>query len=249
MQCLQEQGFPTFEYQSVEMNDEGVFTSTCKKGHTTFTNLQQQKFEILYEYGIMALLDGYPREAITSAAASLERFYEYFITIICLKNKIEIDKFNTIWKSVSNQSERQFGAYLFTYFIDKNGDIPPIIDNDKPVIANYSKNETKTWKEFRNNVVHKGYIPSSEEAYAYLELVYNHITILIKNMKENYDKEIQQSIFNHLLKKHPKGENPFVSTMSISTILNINEACNKTFKEAIDKAKISQQILDKNNLK
>lgn len=233
MQCFKEIGQPTTEFQLVEMNDNGLLSSTCSRGHTTLTMLQEQKFEILFDFGAMALLDGYPREAITSAAAALERFYEYYINIICLKHNIKIDNFERVWKNVSNQSERQFGAYLFTYFIDKNGDMPPIIDDDKPSIDGISKNNTKTWKAFRNNVIHKGYIPSTNEAFAYMKLVFNHIYELLEDIKENYDKEIMQSVFNYQSKRHPKDGKTPVTNMSIPTLISLNTPRKESFDEAL----------------
>lgn len=71
MQCFQEQGYPREETMFVEIRDDGLYSVTCEKNHTTFTVLQQQKFEVLFDIGIMALLDGYPREAITNCSSFL----------------------------------------------------------------------------------------------------------------------------------------------------------------------------------
>jgi hypothetical protein len=93
MQCFQEQGHPSFEFQPVEIRDDGLYESTCNKGHTTLTVIQEQKFEVLFDFGAMALIDGYPREAVTSIAASLERFYEFYVTVTCLKYDMDIAGF------------------------------------------------------------------------------------------------------------------------------------------------------------
>ncbi len=238
MQCFQEFGKPTEEYILVEMTNDGLLSSTCPKGHTTLTMLQQQKFEILFQIAAMALQDGYPREAITSTASALERFYEFFINIICIKNNSKLDDFEKLWKYVENQSERQFGAFLFIYNFDKKGSLPPIIDDEKPSISGISKNNTKTWKEFRNNVVHKGYIPSSNEAFCYMELVFNYINTLINDIKKNYSEEIMKSVFNYQLKRAQKTDNStFMSSMSIPTILSLNIPRNESFKESLEALK------------
>lgn len=150
MQCFQENGHPSFEFHPVELNDTGLYTFTCNFGHETTTVIQQQKFEVLFDLGALALIDGYPREAITSIASSLERFYEFYINVICLKHKINIDNFKSSWNHVSSQSERQFGAYIFLYLIENKNKEALVIDNKKPTLENISKNQTKTWKEFRN---------------------------------------------------------------------------------------------------
>lgn len=135
------------------MTNDGLLSSTCSKGDSTLTMLQQQKFEILFQIAAMALDDGYPREAITSTAASLERFYEFFINIIFIKNNSNLDEFKKLWKYVENQLERQFGAYLFMYYFDKKGSLPSIIDDKKPLISGISNNKIKNWKEFRKVIM------------------------------------------------------------------------------------------------
>jgi hypothetical protein len=82
MSCFQADGKPSDEAVSVEMRDDGLYSVTCRRGHTTVTAIQEQKFEILFDIGAMALLDGYPREAVSSIASALERFYEYCIQVL-----------------------------------------------------------------------------------------------------------------------------------------------------------------------
>src|SRR5690349_15050764 len=104
-QCLREQLStsvePQSEFQPVEMTDDGCYRSKCSVGHTALTVLQNQKFEVLFDLGAMALIDGYPREAVTSMAAALERFYEFYITVICLKHGVDKDGYERTWKHVA----------------------------------------------------------------------------------------------------------------------------------------------------
>jgi len=242
MQCLEEQVFPNSKFEIDEMNNSGLLYTTCSNGHNSLTIIQEHKFEILFDFGVMALLDGYPRESITSISASLERFYEYYINIICLKHNIKIENFDNLWKNVDNQSERQFGAYLFVYFIDKQGETPPIIDDIKPTIENQSKNNTKTWKSFRNNVVHKGYIPSKKEVLAYMELVFNHIWDLIEELKKNCKEEISQFWLNYDKKRYPKNNEIKTTNMSINTIVSLNTPRKESFEEALKDKKKSIEL-------
>lgn len=244
-ECFKIQGFPSFEFQKTEMTNDGLLSSTCSKGHTTLTMVQQQKFEILFEIAALALIDGYPRETITSTAAALERFYEYYIRLVCMKKKVNIEQFNELWeKNVNNQSERQFGAFLFTYFFDNNGKIPPLADKLKPEIPDISKKDTKTWTEFRNNIVHKGYIPSLNEATCYMEIIFKYLNELINDIKVNYSQEMQSVTISHLDNLSKKnGNNHVISTMSMSTILNLNENNHLTLKEALENLKQSKKML------
>ncbi len=236
MQCFQEQGQPSIEYQPVEIRDDGIYASTCRHGHTTLTVIQEQKFEVLFDFGAMALMDGYPREAITSMAASLERFYEFFITVTCLKHKIDITNFKNTWKHISSQSERQFGAYLFSYLIDHNGEEPPVIDNDKPTLQGVSKHQTKSWKEFRNAVIHKGYIPSTTETLAYGNMIYHHMNELIQDLKDRSGDFIGEATYHHLSRAQASANGSIVSTMSIPTIISLarGDSAPESFEKALE---------------
>lgn len=55
----------------------------CSHGHKTTTIVQNPKYEILFDIGANAIVDGYYREAVSSFTSSLERFYEYSIKILC----------------------------------------------------------------------------------------------------------------------------------------------------------------------
>ncbi|WP_201322957.1 hypothetical protein [Pseudanabaena sp. lw0831] len=237
MQCFQEQLEPSSEFQSVEIRDDGLYSSTCNKGHTTLTVVQQQKFEILFEFGAMALLDGYPREAITSIAASLERFYEFYITVTCMKHNIELVNLEKTWKHVSAQSERQFGGYLFTYLVDHQGSEPPVIDNDKPNLLDTSRGNTKNWKEFRNAVVHKGYIPSVNDTLAYGNIVYHHLYDLIKDLKDRSGNFVQKATFHHIARAHEAANGKVVSTMILPTIINLEQKPLESLEKALDTLK------------
>ena len=236
MQCFQEQGRPSLESQPVEIRDDGLYSSTCNNGHTTLTVIQEQKFEVLFDFGAMALIDGYPREAVTSIAAALERFYEFYVATICLKHGTLLADFQKTWKHVSNQSERQFGAYLFAYLIDHNGGEPPVIDNKKPEIDSASKGKTKTWKEFRNAVVHKGYIPSVTETLAYGNIVYLHINELISDLKKRSNDAVEKVTFNHIARANEAANGKVVSTMSIPTLVSLvrGEAPSESFEKALE---------------
>lgn len=96
----------------VELNNDNIHEFVCPKGHRTFTQLQEQKFQILFDIASMVLNDGYTKEAVSSYSSSLERFLEYYILVISLRNSVSLDDFTRTWKQMGNQSERQLGAYF-----------------------------------------------------------------------------------------------------------------------------------------
>jgi hypothetical protein len=147
IRCTQDTGSTPITW--AELTDDGLYHLECPNGHKSITRLQEQKFEVLFDLGTCAILDGYYREAVSSHASALERFYEFFSTVICIKRGVPEKEFLKTWKQVSNQSERQFGAFLLLYLTERN-EAPRIL-----------KPESVT---FRNRVIHKGTLPTRSEA-------------------------------------------------------------------------------------
>lgn len=231
MKCLEVFGKPNINFMETEICDDGIYKAICNHGHETVTFLQQDKFEVLFDMGAMALIDGYPREAVSSFAASLERFYEFCIKVFLLKRKVSMDKFNDTWKLVSNQSERQLGAFYFLY-LDILGTVPKGID--------------KKQIEFRNKVIHKGYIPKCEEVIKYADCLLNYIFEVLKELRLFCKEEIQQVTSNKLMNMSKEfikdGEvTTKISTMCIATIINLiaDDAnfAKKSFEESLENMK------------
>ena len=84
---------------AVELRDDFVYEIECMQGHRTVVALQNPKFEILFELGVMALLDGYPREALSSMAAAVERFHEFHVEAICIHREIPYDTHEKAWET------------------------------------------------------------------------------------------------------------------------------------------------------
>ena len=239
MQCFQEQGHPSDELMSVELRDDGLLNVTCSNGHSTLTAIQEQKYEILFDLAAMALLDGYPREAATDMAASLERFYEFVIRVLCTKRGISDSALSASWRSVANQSERQFGAFIFAYLLEA-GEMPTTIDEEKPAYVAGQDWKVRPWKEFRNSVVHKGYMPSTSEAMAYGELVFNHIRELTTWLCANCSDALNKAAFTHVSRAHKEAGGKHISTMSIPTLLTPNrqEFATRSFAQSIEELKM-----------
>lgn len=181
----------------------------------------------------MALLDGYSREAVSSIASSLERFYEYYIQVVCLKHGIMHETFLEAWKPVSRQSERQLGAFLFLYLLENKKPLSPVILDARP--SSEGGSPRITWTEFRNNVIHKGYIPSSEEVIAYGDLVYQFIYQLISELKATSSEFMQNATFHHLKRGIDAESGNPMTTMGIPTLINLVRADRpeQTFREAL----------------
>lgn len=145
---------PEEEAALIEIGNENLHEVVCDKGHKWSLVITQQKHEVLFEVAAQAIIDGYYREAISSFAASLERYYEFFIKVISVQ--LPTDVFEKAWKQVSSKSERQLGAYIFTY-ISIYHSLPDILSLSLTTL--------------RNNVIHKGDIPSRVDAVKFGEAV------------------------------------------------------------------------------
>ncbi|HIB8991131.1 TPA: hypothetical protein ACWYF9_004145 [Citrobacter braakii] len=226
--CLMSQDSSSFQSHSMLLQDNDIYEFTCSLGHRSKTKLENEKFELLFEIGINAYRDGYTREAITSIAASLERFYEYYVRVIAFKNGIDTQAFNNAWKKTINLSERQYGAFSLAYLFENKNVSTPTIDNIKPRASLPTKKE---WKAFRNSVVHNGAIPTPDEVLAYGDIVYQHIYELIAELHTSnnglvasYDLSRKIHPIINALNKHSETDamiTGFISSMRLPTILSI----------------------------
>jgi hypothetical protein len=139
------------------LSDNGEYEVECGKGHISTVILDNVKFELLFEIGLNAIIDGYPREAVSSFASALERFYEFYWRVVMRHHGIDKSDIDSSWKPLSKQSERQMGAYVTAAtLLTKN--IPNLLNTNKEV-------------PFRNKVIHNGYVPTTEEAIIFGDVV------------------------------------------------------------------------------
>jgi hypothetical protein len=159
---------------AIELNEEGVYSYQCQKNHINWYFLQEPLFQILFDLGVLTINDGYTREAVSSFATSLERFYEFMIKLLLLSDEIDEELILRFWKDISKQSERQYGAYL-SLFLNKFRKNPPVLN--------------KKWYEFRNNVLHAGKIPSETESMEYGQVICDLIFDVLFKLREEFKDE------------------------------------------------------------
>ena len=195
-----------------ELNELGIYHYLCTNGHKQTMILKQQLFQILFDLGALALSDSYTREAVSSFTSSLERFFEFITKLIVFSDDMNEKILDDFWKNISNYSERQLGAYLslYTYKFKKNPNIP----NDK-------------WREFRNDVVHKGKIPNSEKTLEYGQLVadiiLNTLSDVMEFLKDDFKKclaKLESFNIKKIEKDYPNIKN--VSLDFMKTLIDFN---------------------------
>ena len=128
----------------------------CSAGHETVAKIPASQFELLFEFGCSALVDGYSREAITCFASSIERFHEFASRFLLAQRGVTREGVDHWWRQVKRQSERQLGSFL-ALWLAEFGSEPPVLP--------------QKMVELRNQCVHQGRIPPVGEAKQYGEAV------------------------------------------------------------------------------
>ena len=219
MQCQIELGRPSFELFIADYFDEGIAIIECSAGHKTALVMQAQKFEMLLDSGAAALLEGFTLEACASFAAALERFYEFSLRVACVGRKMPDELYNKMFSEMARQSERQLGAFMLLHALEFGS-------------AYKQKDSIAT---FRNAVIHKGIIPTVDEAHKFCTEVYETIYTLFGAVCAKYADAIQGVVREELAKRHNKvAKDMRVSTSAGGNLFSIaNEQKASSFSEAL----------------
>lgn len=189
-----------------ELNDSGVYPVSCEKGHSGNVILNNLKFELLFDLGVNAIIDGYYREAVSSCTSALERYFEFFIKVIWTVNGCSEEQITKAWKKMSNQSERQLGAYI-ALFTNKFSEELPLLD-DKTT-------------SFRNSVIHKGALPTRDEAISYANKVLTLIEQSLILLKTEYPETIRLVSERMFPKYESKSQDENTLTLNELTIISV----------------------------
>lgn len=166
------------------LRDDCVYKFECPEGHLTTTVLRTPKHEVLYSIGANALLDGYFRECISSFAGALERYFEFGLRVIFRENEKRASSLQEVWKLLVNQSERQFGAFITVWMM---------VTGEK--YTSLALNQIDKQTKVRNEVVHKGRIPTYAECMVYGQYVLDVIKPIEKILIDRYAKAHKDECF------------------------------------------------------
>ena len=114
---------------------------------------------------------------MASFAAALERFFEFYVKAHALEGaaarggdfgaaQATLDR---TWRHVASQSERQLGMMTLAYFL-REGREPDFMDGKS------------LGSDFRNRVIHRGYLPTHAEVEAYAARVFALIDRLLTEL-------------------------------------------------------------------
>lgn len=197
----------------------------CPNKHKMVFGISNNLFEILYNYSVDSFIRGYYTQSVSTFASSLERTYEFFVKASLIEEGISMEKIDQYWKEIKKQSERQYGSFCSQFLKISGSDW---------------HSDTKL-SNFRNEVIHNGYIASKEETYDYANYTTNQQTRILQILKEKIPKSTTQ--LKRQLKSNPKNfyntiqkENASMSFGNIPSLLDCNNIENFkliTFDDAI----------------
>lgn len=191
-----------------ELLNDGIYTVHCPKGHSGKVVLNNLNFELLYDLGINAIGDGYYREAVASITAAIERYFEFFVKTIWHAQGVAFDIIDKNWKEMSNQSERQLGAYIVSYSY-AFGEVAPVMSN----------NLTK----FRNSVIHKGELPTREKTKEYAGAILSLIDESLSKLQAKYIKAVNATFEHYAPHYTPANDSENVLRINHPTIIQAKE--------------------------
>lgn len=163
-------------------DEDSLYRFQCAQGHVHEIVLAQMRFEVLAETAMQALVDGYYRDAIASFATSLERVYQFYCEVVSCNKGVDAARFAATWKSVAMQSERQLGMFI-GLFQAENGIAPTLLAQKHVTL--------------RNNVIHRGLLPTEDEAIEYSQAVVDLVQPLLNAMMPRYTTDIEAVIDHH----------------------------------------------------
>lgn len=155
------------------------------------------------------MVDSYFREAVNSFQAAFESFQEFFVKFVWRKKGFSNEVINDAFSPISRQSERVLGAYLSEH-LHLFG---------KP--ANFLASSKV---KFRNEVIHKGKIPTEVQALSYSEAVAEIILPILKEIKVEHPDDVSKEIGNIV-----HNRNLIARVNENNNRLRINVGSNATF--------------------
>jgi hypothetical protein len=211
----------------------GKMTLRCKQGHTTVVTLPIPEFDLLFDFGCSAMLDGYPREAVTTFATSFERFAEFTCRFLLARGNVSFERIDAWWKEVATSSERQMGSFV-ALWISHFRSPPPLLPRKQV--------------EIRNKCVHQGRIPPESEARAYGEAVLRAEISGIVTLRNCFDSDFEYDDFvGHII--HRGAVEPILMSFIENTVLSGMWRPNEPREDRDDDDKAEGPMNDQNRTK
>ena len=162
---------------------------TCPNGHSYRFTIFNHHFDLMFYSACNAMLDHYFGEAIVAATGALETFRKFYLEIIFMSKKLNIEIRESLFKEI-RLSERLYGAFQIIYYLNEK-ELP---------LKNSTKIPGSSMEliNMRNKVSHEGYYPTPEETHEFCRIVYEEINkvldILVTKYNDSLDEKHQLDI-------------------------------------------------------
>lgn len=162
----------------VNYKNDLTYDTECPNQHKIHGIIHAPKFELFLTCGAEALIREYPVEACFNFTLARENLFIYAIRVMLG------DKFNDDYKKTFTKlSERILGGFGSLYTLNFNS----TFDIEKRMsFKKLGTKEKQTIINFRNDIVHKGTIPSLEEASEYGQIIYNETKEIIESLTTKF---------------------------------------------------------------
>lgn len=164
---------------TVAQNDANYYCFTCQEGHYNQYILQNHKYDMAFEDGLEYMRNRKYKQAFIEFNTAQEAVLVFALQMLCYANQISIEMLSDAMKDIQSFSERIAGAFLFVYLM---------------VFKKRGQFYSSKHKELRNNVIHKGYIPTEAETIDFTREIHRRIVSLLEEIK-SLPNEIANTVF------------------------------------------------------
>lgn len=178
MSCLNNSSVPCLSFDIFPLTERNAYLLECPNGGLTITSLQNHKFEILSEMGLLCFHNGDYDLCVLRLHTALERFYELCAKVVYFEVCGGFSDFSKVFEPMKNNSESQRGAFHFAVAVSE-----AIGKKTWPKIDNLSN-----LGALRNKVIHAGKLPTRDEALKHGEVITNFMQEIIDFLKVNKDE-------------------------------------------------------------
>lgn len=196
-----------------QFNDKNYYEVECSNGHKTNLIIQNEMYEIHFDFGIIFFDKEMYRPAFLEFVAAFESFIQY--GNIYMLGDGTYKEYEEMLSSVVKLSERQLGGFLYQYYNNFRKKAPI-----RSVMAT-----------LRNDVIHNGHFPTKDETKKYGEYVLNFIRTSLMDLSTMQSSVIQNfgmtemlldKKFGEIVRSQQGRDDAVISntTMTVGTILS-----------------------------
>jgi hypothetical protein len=161
-----------------------LFTTKCPSGHEYNVLIKDDTLSaVLFDNACLAIHNDCYRAAVLDFQSSLEKLWEEHIRFHLITINSPNERINLLDNLMKKNSHIKEGAFYMLHTINNND------------LRDKKFNEKR--EEMRNNVFHKGYVPTKEDAIDFGQKTLMLISDIMHNPDKEYYLKLQKNNFDH----------------------------------------------------